>query len=173
VEELKFCPKCGHETLIWNKISKLSCNNCDFVIYQNVAAAVAVLIKYQEKYLFTRRNKDPQKGFLDLSGGFTDPEESSEISCKRELKEELNLDINLEQLKFLGSLPNIYFYKNIKYNTLDLFYLYEIQNETNFELQIEEISETVWLTKKQIKLEAIAFDSQRKFLKKYFNISEI
>lgn len=169
MEELKFCPKCGHETLIWNGISKLSCSNCDFAMYQNVAAAVAVLIKYQEKYLFTRRNKDPKKGYLDLSGGFTDPAESSEITCERELKEELNLDIKKENLKYLGSLPNIYFYKNIKYNTLDLFYLYEIQNETQFKLQLEEISETVWLAKNEIKVEDLAFDSQRKFLKNYFN----
>ncbi|MBC7556781.1 MAG: NUDIX domain-containing protein [Chryseobacterium sp.] len=171
MEELKFCPKCGHETLIWNGISKLSCSNCDFAMYQNVAAAVAVFIKYQETYLFTRRNKDPKKGYLDLSGGFTDPKESSEITCERELKEELNLDIKKENLKYLGSLPNIYFYKNIKYNTLDLFYLYEIKNETQFKLQLEEISETVWLAKNEIKLEDIAFDSQREFLKNYFNIS--
>lgn len=171
MEELKFCPKCGHETLIWNKISKLSCSNCDFVMYQNVAAAVAVLIKHKDNYLFTRRNKDPKKGFLDLSGGFTDPEESSEITCQRELKEELNLEVNLENLKYLGSLPNIYFYKNIKYNTLDLFYLYEIERETEFKLQLEEISETVWLNKNDIKLKDIAFDSQQKFLKNYFNIS--
>lgn len=173
MEDLKFCPKCGLQTLIWNGISKLSCKNCDFVMYQNVAAAVAVLIKYKEKYLFTRRNKEPKKGFLDLSGGFTDPEESSEISCKRELKEELNLDVEIENLQYLGSLPNIYLYKNIKYNTLDLFYLYEIQSEIQFKLQLEEISETIWLGKNEIKLDDLAFDSQRKFLKKYFNISEI
>ena len=171
MEELKFCPKCGHITLLWNEISKSSCSNCDFVMYQNVAAAVAVLIKYKEKYLFTRRNKDPKKGFLDLSGGFTDPKESSEDSCKRELKEELNLDIQPENLKYLGSFPNIYLYKNINYNTLDLFYLYEIHNETEFKLQIEEISETVWLAKNEIKVEYLAFDSQRKFLKNYFSIA--
>lgn len=167
MEELKFCPKCSQETLIWNGVTKLSCNNCNFVMYQNVAAAVAVLIKHQGKYLFTRRNKDPKKGFLDLSGGFTDPKESAETTCQRELKEELNLDINLESLKYLGSLPNIYNYKNIKYNTLDLFYLYEIENETEFKLQLEEISETIWLDKSEINLDDIAFDSQKKFLKNF------
>lgn len=171
MEELKFCPKCGHETLIWNNVSKLTCSNCDFVMYQNVAAAVAVLIKFEEKYLFTRRNKNPQKSFLDLAGGFTDPKESGEETCVRELKEELNLNITAENLKYIGSLPNIYLYKNIKYNTLDLFYLYEMAAGSDFNLQIEEISETLWLEKENIKLEDIAFDSQRKFLKKYFNIS--
>ena len=171
MKELKYCPNCGHKTLIWNHISKLSCSNCNFVMYQNVAAAVAVLIRCKEKYLFTRRNKEPKKGFLDLSGGFTDPQESSEETCQRELKEELNFDIYPENLKYLGSLPNIYLYKNIKYNTLDLFYLYEIENELQFKLQLEEISETVWLSKNDIKLEDIAFDSQREFLKDFFTIS--
>lgn len=171
MEELNFCPKCGHKTLIWDQVSKLSCSNCDFVMYQNVAAAVAVLIKFNENYLFTRRNKDPQKGFLDLAGGFTDPKESGEETCARELKEELNIDIEIENLKYLGSLPNTYLYKNINYNTLDLFYLCELDSESDFNLQLEEISETVWLKKEEVKLDEIAFDSQRKFLRKYFNIS--
>ena len=171
MKELTFCPKCGHQTLLWNQVSKFSCSNCDFAMYQNVAAAVAVLIKYRGKYLFTRRSKDPQKGFLDLPGGFTDPEESSGDTCARELKEELNLEINPEHIKYLGSLPNIYYYKNIKYNTLDLFYLYEMPVEMPFKLQLDEISETVWLDENELKLEDIAFDSQRKFLRKYFNIS--
>lgn len=171
MEELQFCPKCGHKTLLWDNVSKLSCTNCDFVMYQNCAAAVAVLIKYQEKYLFTRRSKNPKKGFLDLSGGFTDPKESSAETCKRELKEELNLDIDPDHLKYLGSLPNVYLYKDIKYNTLDLFYLYEIKDETKFTLQLEEISEAVWLAQNEIKVEEIAFESQRKFLKNYFSIA--
>lgn len=171
MEELNFCPKCGHETLIWNDISKLSCSNCDFVLYQNIAAAVAVIIKFNEKYLFTRRNKNPQKGFLDLAGGFTDPKESGEETCAREINEELNIEIDKENLKYLGSLPNTYLYKDINYNTLDLFYLCELAVEPKFNLELEEISETVWLKKEEIKLDEIAFDSQRKFLKNYFNIS--
>ncbi|SFI43125.1 NUDIX hydrolase [Halpernia frigidisoli] len=170
MEQLKFCPKCGKETLIWNNISKLSCSNCDFVMYQNVAAAVAVLIKHKESYLFTRRNKEPKKDFLDLSGGFTDPEESGEETCQRELKEELNLDVNIKLLQYLGSLPNTYLYKNINYNTLDLFYLYEIDDVNEFTLETEEISDIVWLSKDEIKLDDLAFESQRQFLKNYFKI---
>ncbi|WP_417428679.1 NUDIX hydrolase [Halpernia sp.] len=170
MEELSFCPKCGHQTLIWDQDSKLTCSNCDFVMYQNCAAAVAVLIKFKDKYLFTCRNKNPQKGFLDLAGGFTDTNESSEETCKRELKEELNLNIKPENLKYLGSLPNTYLFKNIKYNTLDLFYLYEIEKETQLNLQLEEVSEVVWLKQNELKIKDLAFDSQRKFLKKYFNI---
>lgn len=171
MEELKFCPKCGHQTLLWNGISKLTCSNCDFAMYQNCAAAVAVLLKFNDKYLFTRRNQEPKKGFLDLAGGFTDAEESSEESCSRELQEELNLSLKPEQFRYLGSLPNVYLYKNINYNTLDSFYLCELAEEIKFKLEESEIEETVWLTKEDIVLEDIAFDSQRKFLKSYFNIS--
>lgn len=167
MEELKFCPKCGHESLLYNGISKLTCGNCDFQLYSNCAAAVAVLIKFENKYLFTRRNQEPKKGFLDLAGGFTDPEESAEETCSREIFEELNLKIDASNLKYLGSQPNTYLYKNITYNTLDLFFLQEIEGLSNFNLEETEISEIVWLEKEEINLEELAFDSQKKFLSTY------
>lgn len=171
MKELNFCLQCGEPTLRWDGQTKLSCNNCGFVLYQNVAAAVAVLLKFDDKFLFTKREKDPKKGFLDLPGGFTDPKESGEFTCARELKEELNLEISEENFKYLGSFPNIYFYKNIEYHTLDLFFTCDLMTKPDFSLQKEEISAVKWLAKDEIKLADLAFESQQKFLKQFFKIS--
>ena len=167
MEYLKFCPKCGNESLSWDGEKKWNCKDCDYVLFHNVAGAVAVVIKCGDEILLTRRNQEPKKGKLDLAGGFVDPKESAEETCARELFEEMKINIDISKLKYLASLPNIYEYKNIIYNTLDLFYEYESEEKFEVKLEISEISETVWLKIKDIKPAEIAFDSQRFFLEKY------
>lgn len=164
---LRYCPKCGRETLNWDGEKKWSCSNCEYVLFHNVAGAVAVIIKNGNEILFTRRNQEPKKGKLDLAGGFVDPKESAEETCVRELFEEMQIKVDISQLKYLASLPNTYEYKNILYNTIDLFYEYEISEKLELHLEHSEISEAVWIKKEAIKLEDIAFDSQKKFFETY------
>ena len=167
MKDLKFCPKCGNESLSWDGEKKWNCKDCDYVLFHNVAGAVAVVIKCGDEILLTRRNQEPKKGKLDLAGGFVDPKESAEETCARELFEEMKIKIDISKLKYLASLPNIYEYKNIIYNTLDLFYEYELPEKLEMNLEISEISEIIWLTKEEINLEDIAFDSQKRFLSKH------
>ena len=112
-------------------------------------------------------NQEPKKGKLDLAGGFTDPNESAENTCKRELFEELRLHIDISNLRYLTSLPNVYQYKEIDYNTLDLFFEYNVNEKFKVDLEVSEISETIWIPLDQINLEDLAFDSQKKFLESY------
>lgn len=167
MENLRFCPKCGSESLNWDGEKKWNCSKCDFVLFHNVAGAVAVIIKHENEILFTKRNQEPKKGKLDLAGGFVDPKESAEETCVRELFEEMKIHIDLSKLKYLASLPNVYEYKNIVYNTLDLFYEYKVEEKFDADLEISEISETVWLRIDEINPDDIAFNSQRIFLEKY------
>ena len=169
MKHLKYCPQCGQETLKWDGEKKWSCSNCDYSLFHNVAGAVAVVITHQDEILFTRRNQEPKKGKLDLAGGFVDPKESAEETCVRELQEEMQIEIDSTNLKYLASLPNVYEYKNISYNTLDLFYEYEVEEKFNVELELSEISETVWIKKTDLNLDDIAFNSQKLFLKDFIN----
>lgn len=164
---LKYCPSCGKESLQWDNEKKWSCPNCDFRLYNNVAGAVAVVIRYNDEIYLTRRNQDPKKGKLDLAGGFVDPKESAEEACRRELFEELQLTINISNLKYLTSLPNIYQYKEIDYNTIDLFYEYTVSEKFEVNIELSEISETQWISLKEINLEDIAFESQKRFFEQY------
>lgn len=167
MEDLRFCPKCGNESLNWDGEKKWNCDKCDFVLFHNVAGAVAVIIRFKDEILLTRRNQEPKKGKLDLAGGFVDPKESAEQTCVRELFEEMKIQVDISQLKYLASLPNVYEYKNIVYNTLDLFYEYEVEEKFEADLELSEISDTAWLTIDDINPSEIAFDSQRIFLEKY------
>ncbi|UOU99580.1 NUDIX domain-containing protein [Chryseobacterium daecheongense] len=164
---LKYCPSCGKESLHWDGEKKWSCPNCNFTLYNNVAGAVAVVIRCGDEVYLTRRNRDPKKGKLDLAGGFVDPKESAEETCKRELFEELQLDIDISNLKYLTSLPNVYEYKEIDYNTIDLFYEYNVAEKFEVNLDLSEISQAAWIPLKELNLDDIAFDSQKKFFEQY------
>lgn len=164
---LKFCPNCGKESLNWDGEKKWSCPNCNFNLYNNVAGAVAVVIRCGDEIYLTRRNQEPKKGKLDLAGGFVDPKESAENTCKRELFEELRLEIDVANLKYLTSLPNVYQYKEIDYNTIDLFYEYNVSEKFEVNLELSEISETQWIPISEINVDDIAFDSQKIFFEDY------
>lgn len=167
MEELKYCPQCGNPTLLWNYINKWSCSNCSFILFHNTAAAVAVVIRCGEEILLTKRNQDPGKGKLDLAGGFVDPNETAEETCKRELMEEMNIEIDISQLKIISTQPNIYHYKGIDYNTLDIFYEYEVSEKFDAYLDLNEISNIIWIPTSEINLEDIAFESQKRFFEAY------
>jgi len=93
----------------------------------NTAAAVAGIIKdSSSRILMTIRRFDPMAGKLDLPGGFVDMNETAEEALTREIKEELNLDI--ASLSYYTSIPNIYLFKDVTYNTLDLIYFCSVKN---------------------------------------------
>lgn len=162
-----YCPHCGKTTLKFPDERKWQCTDCGFVVYNNVAAAVAVILRFQEEIMLTVRAKNPGLGLLDLPGGFTDFSESAEETCYRELQEELGVDFRELPTKYLASLPNEYPYKGIPYRTLDLFYEISLAEKFQPKLQTEEISSIAWVKVKDLDLSRIAFESQRRFLENY------
>lgn len=163
--DLKYCPKCGSETLCWDGSNKWTCPQCGFILYHNCAGAVAVVIRHGDEIMLTRRNQEPGKGRLDLAGGFVDPHESAEQACVRELYEELNLKVDISRLKIIGTLPNVYHYKGIDYNTLDIFFEYKVEAKFQPELDKNELAEIVWQPVSRISIDDIAFESQKKFFR--------
>jgi NADH pyrophosphatase NudC (nudix superfamily) len=161
-----YCPQCGKKTLQFQDNRKLFCPECGFNLYHNIAAAVSVLVKSKKGYIILKRGKEPARGMLDLPGGFVDPEESAEDACRREIREEIGVEIG--SLTFLGSAPNIYPYKGVTYNTCDLFFTAECL-EADFRRQEEEIEDILLLRKEEIDIEQFAFDSVKHFLKNHLN----
>lgn len=115
------CPVCGSKNVVTHKI-KWTCPDCNFDLYNNVAAAVGIIIVDDEnKVVFETRAKEPRKGFLALPGGFVNPDECAEAAVIRECREEIGFEVKNPQ--FICSFPNTYPYKNIVYKTCDLFFV--------------------------------------------------
>lgn len=165
-KSFNYCPNCSSRNITFD-FRKFNCNDCKMVYYQNVATATAVILRRNDEILFTVRNKEPEFGKLDLPGGFTDPNESAEETCQRELKEELGIDIDLSNFKYLLSQPNDYEYKTIPYKTCDLIFEVTLSNDVEFKLEEDEIIAVKWIRLNEIDLDKIGFISLRKAVDYY------
>ena len=119
--DFKMCPMCGSKKIENHGDRKWLCPDCGFDLYNNVAAAVGIVIydKY-DNILFEVRAKEPRKGFIAVPGGFVDFGESAEEAVIRECREEIGVPV--EGAAFLCTAPNIYEYKGIEYKTCDMFF---------------------------------------------------
>jgi len=120
-EVFRFCPKCGSPGFSPDTEKSLKCSSCGFGYFINMSASVAAIIRNNNnEVLFTIRKHNPAEGKLDLPGGFVDLGETAEEAILREIKEELNLNINM--MEFVGTFTNKYIYGEIEYQTLDLVF---------------------------------------------------
>jgi len=93
-----------------------SCSRCNHKFYQNKEPTVAVIIPSKEnefEILMTKRNIAPHRGKFDLPGGFLEYEESPEDAAVREIKEELDLEIEINNLFTIKI--NEYVYQELLY----------------------------------------------------------
>lgn len=115
------CPRCGIQGLSRQDRKSYICRTCGFIFYINVATAVGVFIRDDAgRLLVTVRKHAPAANTWGLPGGFVDPGETAEIALRRELMEELNME--LDSVEYLFSLPNHYPYADVEYATCDLFF---------------------------------------------------
>lgn len=163
-----YCPNCKSTHFTFENNFRFHCSTCDFTYYHNIAAAVAVVFTFEDKILFTVRNVNPDKGKLDLPGGFTDPNETAEETACREIKEELGLDLLPKDLKYITTSPNTYLYKNVPYRTMDIFYEIDLQTDDLAVVAKDEIQELIWVKRTEIDLEKIGFVSIRKVISNFY-----
>ncbi|MBN2167553.1 MAG: NUDIX hydrolase [Marinilabiliaceae bacterium] len=124
---IKYCPKCGNNDFIFDGDRQFRCDGCGFIFYINSSAAVAaIIVNDLGQILLTIRAFEPKQGFFDLPGGFVDPMESAEDAIKREIKEELNLDV--VSCQYLVSFPNEYIFSNFSVYTTDLGFIVEVKS---------------------------------------------
>lgn len=113
----RYCARCGAEysqevqEQVQVNPAKVKCEECGLVIYNNPKSATGAFIVNDGKYLLTRRAFEPEKGKLDVPGGFVDYGETGEQAIARELEEELGLTAG--EYEMVGIAPTMHnFYIN-------------------------------------------------------------
>jgi mutator protein MutT len=143
LEKFRFCPACGSAHWIVNNFKSKHCTGCGFTYYSNAQAAVAAFIQNEQgDLLVCRRAHDPAKGTLDLPGGFVDMEETAEEAICREIVEELGIEVS--NLTYRCSLPNVYKYSGMALHTLDILYQCQVKNTVK-PIAADDVSEVFFM----------------------------
>lgn len=107
MKPFNFCPACG-SSLEPSSEDGLYCPNCSRSWYRNSAPAAGAAIVKDGKALVTQRGIEPKKGLFDIPGGFLSAGEHPVDALKRELREELGLEIEVDVEDCISMVPHPY-----------------------------------------------------------------
>lgn len=157
---LEHCGRCGAPGISFDGGKRYECQACGWVFFVNPCAAVAVILEVDGKVLFTVRAHGPGAGMLDLPGGFVDADESAEDALRRELAEELGVDLPADRLRYIGSFPNRYTYAGVTYDTVDAIFTARLDTPPTVR-DHDELADIELLAPAGIDMDRIAFASIR------------
>jgi NADH pyrophosphatase NudC (nudix superfamily) len=125
---IQFCSNCGSKNLQTKDYGK-QCQDCKKEFYDNPKSTVGVVIKCQNKFLLAKRGRNPGKGQWAIIAGFADYKETLEEALLREIREELSIKIDENNLKYLGSWNHSYQYKDDNFQTLMAVFEYDVTED--------------------------------------------
>jgi ADP-ribose pyrophosphatase YjhB (NUDIX family) len=161
-EAYKHCIRCG--STLSDKETFLQCITCGFKQFLNPIPANGVIIENDKgEILLVKRKGNPQKGFWDVPGGFIDINESLEHSVQREIREELNIEIQMTGI--IGVYEDTYLYQEINLTTLAVIVSAKIISGTM--KSSDDIDGFRYFSKDEVLKQQIAFAGVRKGIEDY------
>ncbi|HJZ53355.1 MAG TPA: NUDIX domain-containing protein [Gemmataceae bacterium] len=160
----RHCPRCGAARSPEDVgCVPLRCGGCGLLYFFNPSvAAAAFVFDDRGRALFIRRAHDPAKGKLAIPGGFVDIGETAEGGLQREIREEVGLEV--ADLAFLGSWPNLYAYREVTYPVVDLVFTARAVAPESAR-SLDGVAGIEWLRPADIDPAELAFPSIRETLK--------
>jgi NADH pyrophosphatase NudC (nudix superfamily) len=164
VDAYRFCPRCGNSAFAPKAGGKaIVCAACGYQHFINPILAAAVLVSdAQGRLVLIRRQHEPCRGKLGYPGGFANAGESAEGAARREVQEEINIQVG--PLRYIASFPNLYEYQGLLYPTVDVFFAAEAVSLTPLRA-LDEVDDILFAAPREIAPEELAFDSMRQALR--------
>jgi len=103
-----YCPACASRLDDPSTEGGARCPECGRSWYQNSSPTVTAALVDGDKVLVTIRGHDPKKGRIDTPGGFLTPGESPLEGLRREVREELGIEIDVSFEDFVQGMPHTY-----------------------------------------------------------------
>lgn len=98
----QYCGCCGSTTITIKEEYAKKCTNCGFVNYPRISPAVITAV-FKEGKLLLAHNKSFKGNMHSLIAGFVEPGETLEEAAKREIQEEVGIQV--KNVKYWGSQP--------------------------------------------------------------------
>ncbi len=96
----RFCPRCAHaleDRPFEGKLRRV-CPSCAFIYFPDPKVAVVGLIEANDRVLLIRRAVEPARGHWALPGGYMDAGELPVAALRREVREEVGIEIEVGEL---------------------------------------------------------------------------
>ncbi|MBQ7512006.1 MAG: NUDIX domain-containing protein [Prevotella sp.] len=164
----RFCPVCGSAHFEIHNFKSKHCADCGFTYYANPCSATAAfIVNDRDELLVVRRAKEPARGTLDLPGGFCDMQETVEEGMRREIKEETGLDVG--QMEYLFSSPNVYQYSGMGVHTLDMDFLVRVHGDVPIVRAADDAADARWIPLGQVNPDDFGLTSIRNAVIRFLN----
>lgn len=137
----RFCGICGNKTIHSSTERAIICPNCRHTEYPKISPAIIVAIRDKDRILLTKRAGSDYK-LHALVSGFSEIGETLADTIRREVKEEVGLDIK-----------NIRYYKSQPWGiseTMMLAFIADLDGSDSITLQESELSEAKWFRRSEI-----------------------
>lgn len=103
-----FCASCGSGLDPPDEEGGARCASCRRIWYRNAAPTAGAAIVAGDRVLVTVRGRVPKKGQIDVPGGFLRPPEDPIAGLRREVAEELGVEIDVSNHDFIQAAPHTY-----------------------------------------------------------------
>ena len=98
----QYCGRCGHKTKTLQGERAKKCPACGLISYPHISPAVIMAVLKDNKILLTH-NAAFRGNWYSIVAGFVEPGETLEECVKREIREEVGIEVN--NIKYFGSQP--------------------------------------------------------------------
>ena len=170
-EAYRYCPYCGTKRECFVPARPFRCEACGQTsFFSPVTAVGAIITNFAGEILLIERAREPGLGMLGMPGGFVDPNESAEEAVRREIREEVGIEVG--RLNFLITAPNTYNYHGVVLPVLDVFFSAKVVDGQEVLQDLAEVSSWMWTGISEEILARIAFQSNRLAIQHYLRSLE-
>lgn len=96
-----------HEVPAGDNRPRLVCPDCGFINYENPKIVAGAVVSWQDKILLCRRAINPRKGLWTIPAGYLELNETVLDGARREAMEEACVDIDIDALLAIYTIPRI------------------------------------------------------------------